>query len=256
MSKNDEFCNENEEFCIKNEEFCIQNDELCRSFATLGDAEESLRVVEGLLLRVHELLFPAMPLAEIVEGGAEGVDAAVKRVMEALERKVGSYTVTAAGADGGRTTTFFVLDEVGSRLGLGAAATLGEQPQPEPEAEGDASAPAVENYKCLPFFSLDERVAYSVGWPCASLATGEELVTSSDSPKAAWAKLSDPATGSAGGAAEAAGWSAEFVDFQAKREFEMLQAEVGAAEGGPDVDAELGAMRAERAAQAESHAGK
>ena len=47
----------------------------------------------------------------------------------------------------------------------------------------------------------------------------------------------------------AAGWSAEFVEFQAKREFEELQSKVAEEGGG-----ELGALRAERAAQAESHA--
>ena len=107
-----------------------------------------------------------------------------------------------------------------------------------------------------PFFSLDERVAYSVGWPCASLETGEELITLSDASKTAWGKLNDPATGGAGAGEGAAGWSAEFVDFQVKREFTALQAEVGKGEAAGTADAELEALRAERSAQAESHSAK
>jgi len=141
--------------------------------------------------------------------------------MGALKTKLGCYTTAAAvqqppqqgqGQQGPQTsTTFFVLDEVGARMGQAAAtvtvrgdgllflnflaflsrACLGKcivlhrntctqtrsagrflqvaapEPEPEPASEGEEEEEETPNYKCLPFFSLDERVAYSVGWPCA-----------------------------------------------------------------------------------------
>ena len=74
-----------------------------------------------------------------------------RKELEALERKLGSYTVTAPGATDATqaTTTFFVLDEVGSRLGMAdAPATAGEQPEPQAEG-GEAEPPPAANYKCL-----------------------------------------------------------------------------------------------------------
>ena len=132
------------------------------SFATLADAKQSLTVVEGLLQRVHELLFPALPSDE-VHSSASATAEALGRVMGALQTKIGSYSTAAQSKSQAQNTTFFLLDEVGARMGQ-ARAQLNASPdrQPEPAADDAASdeQPQQPNYKCLPFYSLDDRVAY------------------------------------------------------------------------------------------------
>ena len=162
------------------------------SFATLADAKQSLTVVDGLLQRVHELLFPALSSDELFNSASATAEA-VNRVMEALQTKIGSYTTAAENKSQGRNTTFFLLDEVGARMGQARVqSNASSDQQPEPEAADAASDEQQEqhaNYKCLPFFSLDDRVAYSVGWPCADLHAGDELIVSTDASDAAWTKL-------------------------------------------------------------------
>ena len=88
--------------------------------------------------------------------------------MAALPAKVGCYTTAAETEGDGQITTFFLLDEVGARMGQ-ANVSCDQQPEPENDAvtvdERQRQQQQQPNYRCLPFFSLDDRVAYSVGAP-------------------------------------------------------------------------------------------
>ena len=84
--------------------------------------------------------------------------------MAALPGRVGCYT-TAPETEGDRQiTTFFLLDEVGARMGQ-ANVSCDRQPEPENDEALVDECQRQPNYRCLPFFSLDDRVAYSVGAP-------------------------------------------------------------------------------------------
>ena len=132
------------------------------SFATLADAEQSLQTVPGLLQRAGSLLLPP----EGSDGKAPAADEGLQAlVMAKLEGRVGVYrTATAAGA--AARFTFFIGDEVGARLGQALDAS-------------DA------NYACRPLFALDEKMAFSVAWPLASIEQGEELLIADHSTGAA-----------------------------------------------------------------------
>ena len=98
--------------------------------------------------------------------------------MAALPAKVGCYTTAAETKGDGQITTFFLLDEVGARMGQ-ANVSCDQQPEPEnDEATLDESQQQQPNYRCLPFFSLDDRVAYSVGAPQVPAFMFFEFVTS------------------------------------------------------------------------------
>ena len=53
---------------------------------------------------------------------------AVDRVMKALQSKVGSYTTAAENKSKGTNTTYFLLDEVGARMGRVGKHILSFQP--------------------------------------------------------------------------------------------------------------------------------
>jgi SM-20-related protein len=231
------------------------------SFASIADAKQSLKVVDGLLLRVHELFFPAVPAADIAAGGEAAADAAAARVIEALESRVGWYT-TAGPAEAAAAPTFFVLDEVGARMGQSdepdsaqpdakaapERADVEDEDEQDEEQEEQEEAGPRPNYRCEPFFSLDERVAYSVAWPCAALSVGDELVVSTAAAKAAWAKLNDHST--SGGQAEAAhadALPAEFVEYQTKLQSKAMEEQLARGEDWIDSAAIKPTARNERA---------
>ena len=144
------------------------------SFATLADARRALQEVPGLVDRMRPLLLPPDTAGDphLLNG------ALLAALMAALPAHVGCYTTTgAAGPDGvaATATTFFVLDEVGGRLGRG-----------HDGGEGDGSGEMRQpNFACRPFVSLDDQLAYSVAWPLAAVAAGDELVVADSAPAAA-----------------------------------------------------------------------
>lgn len=220
------------------------------SFATLADARQSLYVVHDLLPRIHALLLPGVALED-----AEGAEAAVQRVMQALPGRVGCYQAPPSPEtdDSARGTTFFVLDEVGARLGLAEeprrqvhqaqhaqhaqqaqmqaranqcarVGALASGLEPESESNGEQQAKDVEretvdepepvpNYECKPFFSINDGVGYSVAWPRSPVAVGDELVVSKTDSQTAWGRLSNSADSKPGLACEGP-TAAEFDRFQ------------------------------------------
>eukprot|EP01050_Picozoa_sp_SAG11_P012461 SAG11_NODE_1385_length_5070_cov_3.950915_4_plen_125_part_00 len=115
--------------------------------------------------------------------------------------------------------------QVGARLGRRSAAEASDV-----------------NYACHPFFSLDEKLAYSVAWPIARLEPGEELVVLDASVGAAM-RLRSASAAAAGVVATVAAMAMqpEFVEAAARREFQAQlnsgESEVGR-NPGPEPESE------------------
>jgi hypothetical protein len=119
--------------------------------------------VPGLLERVRALLLP-----ECAEEEWTAEDTIERIIEAALPERVDMYstaTAASAGSAATTTTTWFVLDEVGARLGLSAAEHAAPEPEPASspnDGEDDEQQEELRcpNYACAPFASLDERVTY------------------------------------------------------------------------------------------------
>ena len=130
------------------------------SFASVAQAMDHLRSSPELLAR----------MAALMEVGAEGGDAAqsdaeatLRRVRSRLCRFAAEYVVAGAGADGSVAasgeSTFYVLDELGSRFGFAA--------------EGASPALWVQPFLWLRPGSA-EAEAFSLAWPARRVEEGEE----------------------------------------------------------------------------------
>eukprot|EP00937_MAST-01D_sp_MAST-1D-sp2_P002412 g2412.t1 len=126
------------------------------TFFSLADAEAALAQVPGLAARVLEIMTHAAPPQD------EAPESTVARVLALLPDHAGMYKVAtqaAAGATHGARSVFYLLDEVGGRIGR----------------EEDAPAAAC-NLHVQPFMRLDgdrKGLAYCVAWPRTDISAGD-----------------------------------------------------------------------------------
>jgi len=136
------------------------------TFASRADAAASLANVPGLLDRLWDLCGEQTagiekPSAELL---ASNPEEAAKRVLSAAGNLLASYVIRHGDKEDDVTTVYYLLDEVGSRI----------RRRRSPVAS--RLQPTEANFRVVPIYSFDYRMAFQLAWPVTSVETGNVLV--------------------------------------------------------------------------------
>jgi len=126
----------------------------CLTFQSKDDAAAALEQVPHLRER----------LLAMADADAQEAEASTGAVLDKVKGLLASYAVVAdPSKPEEKTDVYYMLDEIGSRLRrrkTGIAAAL---------QEGQA------NFKLVPIYSFDHRMAFSLAWPVRDVKSGEIL---------------------------------------------------------------------------------